>query len=824
MKLKKYFYLLHSVIFILLVSNLIISFYYIDKVEDTANLYDKRQNFQKIASRYQENTDNLTRLARSYAATSNPKYLTKFNELLAVQLGEEERSLEDLLPYAKNTKVENKLMQLAGQKISQIDLLEAQDFSMSEALLLKKAVMSSNELAKIENKAFELIKERQLTQNSEHFKNDPAIDLLFSQEYEHHKVTINSYIENFITLVNSRINKEYKVAEEQLSFYTYLLIFQKICITIALIISGIVVLQHIAKPLVSLSERVASFTHDNFVRHLDIKSPIQEVNSLTNNFKSLFTRIGEYINELNMQVEKSSVLREKAEVANQAKTDFLANMSHELRTPLNGLMGLQYLLKETPLNDTQQEYVDKLIGSSKSLLFIINDILDWSKIEAGKLTFEEVETSTEKMLDEVLGLTYLQAFDKKLKFRCEIADNVPQMIKVDANRIKQILLNLINNAVKFTNIGQVGVTVGYEQNLGENYIVFNIKDTGVGIDKALLENIFTPFDQGDNSTTRKFGGSGLGLAISKKLATSMQGNLAISSDKGIGTVCTLSLPIHEQSDSTFADVKIEKVPVFDVINSPAIDDYKVVQLLAKLGIQSNRLSLSQAITDTSNEDKSKATELLMYVNNETSISSVSLRQLHNSYSKIHFLWDQKIAKQHEDSRTTHNYIQLPLLPNKFLKALQPKASGTVLPEKNDGHWTHYDLSNINILLAEDVKLNQLVAKQIIAKRNGKVDIANNGIEAISMLYKKHYDVILMDLHMPEMDGYEATMRIRKQRDWDNISIIGLTADIKETTKDLCLEIGMNSFLAKPFNPDELMREINQHCVPTSLKQANEGLL
>lgn len=518
----------------------------------------------------------------------------------------------------------------------------------------------------------------------------------------------------------------------------------------------------------------------------------------------------------NQQLE---LARSEAEKSNVAKSLFLANMSHEIRTPMNGVLGMAELLKETELNLQQQQYVQVIYASGKALLSIINDILDYSKIEAGKMDIENLDVDIEEILSEVASIFALVAEQKGLEFLLSLDPNTPQTISTDPTRLKQILLNLLSNAFKFTHQGQVMVRVYSKESEDNQWLYVEVSDTGIGISPLQQQRLFDVFTQAHSSTTRQFGGTGLGLSISKQLAFLLNGQIALQSELGKGTTFTLVLPyvpasaLFEQqrqqnhvllkglrvllvdNSYEFARHMIQQAQLWgmhiDVIHDgeyallllrkaqQVYRDYQVVILDAELA-HIEALEIAQQIADDP------------ALNN---IKCILLTSLHRYPSK------QQLEQANIAWAMTKPHSVTPVR-DAILRVL-PKSM--VIDESSNTELSSQPISllaNKRILLADDYMVNQMVLVAMLEKMGLSVDVASNGKEALS-LYQANplaYHMVLMDCEMPEQNGYETTQYIRdfeQENKLRAVCVVALTAHVQEAQQQCCLDAGMNDVLTKP---------------------------
>jgi PAS domain S-box-containing protein len=534
--------------------------------------------------------------------------------------------------------------------------------------------------------------------------------------------------------------------------------------------------------------------------------------------------IGRDITELK---DKELQLRE-AEGASEAKSRFLATMSHEIRTPLNGVVGMLKLLRRSQLNNKQQRYVNNGILSADALLTVINDILDYSKIEAGKMEISQLPFNLVEITENVVQMFAQQAEEKNLEIACFIDESVPRVCIGDANRIGQVLINLIGNALKFTSEGDVIVRVRLENEEEEQVVVqFDIADTGIGIAAEKVEHIFEHFMQEDSSTTRRFGGSGLGLSISKQLLELMGGNIQVESTLGQGSTFSFTIPFGK-----VADVDVPK-PLTGIrgLNALVVDDHEINREIicyelktwgfntgeaghgeAALELMRSRAGSGQpfdfAIIDW-NMPGMNGEELCRQIKADPQLadtplillSSVRGIQPHRLQEIGLSSWLAKPARQSELLDTVMNAI------NHVETDVQVAESA--LPETR----------SVRILLAEDNEINQEVALEILQASGFSCDIVANGKEAVDAAEENDYDLIFMDCMMPEMDGYEATRTIRRNEKATGrrMPIVALTANAMKGDRELCLESGMDDYLSKPLDPDEVVAMIGKWYVDSDVE-------
>ncbi|MFN3016127.1 ATP-binding protein [Vibrio coralliilyticus] len=443
----------------------------------------------------------------------------------------------------------------------------------------------------------------------------------------------------------------------------------------------------ILKPISHLSSTMADFhtspTPDKLVMPKRLFH--DEISHLTDKYNQC-------AEQLRVNYQQIIESKEKAEIANVKKSEFLANMSHEIRTPMNGIVGVAELLKETKPNEVQRNYVDILLTSSHTLLDIINDILDFSKIEAGHFELDPTKFDLKSLIQQQANEYSIRAKQQELFFDCNIDPAVPQEIEADSVRLKQVINNLIGNALKFTHRGYVELNIKLLENETGNQLQFEVKDTGIGIAKDKLDSIFDKFQQADGSTARQYGGTGLGLAISQKIVELMGGKLQVTSEVDLGSSFYFSIPIDTPS---------------------------------------------------------------------TAIGGIV--------------------------QSSPNLVEFPASSGTQMKKLSPKYK-----------------TGLKVLVVEDTRVNQQVIQVMLNLLGLEVDIANNGVEALEYCQQNEVDAILMDCHMPVMDGYEATQKIRQLEGWAAyVPIIAVTANVIKEDRERCFEIGMNGFLSKPVKPKEI---------------------
>ncbi len=634
-------------------------------------------------------------------------------------------------------------------------------------------------------------------------------------------------------IVNSRKESTRQIRE---------MIERLLIITVIFILVGafvvLLVSERLSRPLMHLTLLANELARGNFTvsDKVDKKRQDGEIGALTKafvqmaeNLKISYDKLEEYSRTLEQKVISRTAelakARDQAIAADKSKSEFLSMMSHEIRTPMNAIIGMNRLALQTDLTAKQQDYLTKVQVASRALLGIINDILDFSKIEAGKLELEIIPFNLDDVLNDLAGLMADRAEEKDLQIHFNVADDVPAHLMGDPLRLGQVLLNLVGNAIKFTRSGGIFINVALaEAGADKIRLEFSVKDTGIGLTAEQIGGLFQSFSQADKSTTREYGGTGLGLAICKRMVSMMHGDIQVNSEIGQGSTFIFTAVFGQLQGA--AQKRAASRDAFRGINALVVDGDTSSREALGLYLETFYFQVTQvstgeqAIQLLENAQVKNPYQLVLMDWNLPKMDGITAaRQIKNSLniaSIPHIIMITTHNREDIEPRSAElnldGFLVKPVHPSALFNAVI-EAFGhdesSVLPAHRSGAEDEalHKIKGAKLLLVEDNHINQQVAKETLEMEGFDVTIAEDGQDAVQKIRANYFDAVLMDLQMPVMDGYQATRIIRSEAKFDDLPIIAMTAHALSDVREKCLHIGMNGYVTKPLDVDELLASL-----------------